>query len=186
MTESSTLSPAFERFRSVVGPRDVAGLAGPAPDIASTISRAGAYVWCEARLFEVVGAWVASTGDDRAKLFFGDLTAIFAWHAEQWRDRLPSLREVSRESLMVPPSPREEEAAELLGELTDPFERLSALSTLVLPWLRDWYRAHEEVADAVRDAPILRTLALVRADHEAAIAGIEAVLEEMSTIGYDT
>lgn len=186
MTDPSTPSPAYEGFRSMVVPHGDAGLAGPAPDIASSASRVGAYVWCEARLFEVTGAWVTSTGDERAKLYLGDLTAVFAWHAEQWRDRLPSLREVSRESLMVAPSSRAEEAAAMLCALTEPIERLSALSTHVLPWLCDRYRTHEQTADPVRDAPVLRTLALVRADHEAAIANIELLLREISTIGYDT
>lgn len=152
------------------GPRFHDGAAsampGPDPDIASTIARLGAYVWIEARLFEVVGRWVTSTPEPEAKVYFGALTAELARHAELWHERLPQLRELSRESLVVAPGPRSVTAMDALASVEGTASRLEALGIL-LDQLLGLYAGHERDSAPIRDAPMLRTMAMVRADHRA-------------------
>lgn len=138
--------------------------ATPGPDIASSIARLGAYAWLSARLFEIVGAWVASTPDGAAKATFGELTATFAWQAQQWRDRLPQLREVSRSALMVSPGPEVDAALDELAALSETDVRLTGLGDVVLARYAGALAAHRAAADALRDGPMLRTARIIEAD----------------------
>ena len=153
---------------------------GPAPDIASTITRLGAYVWIEARLFEVVGGWVTSTPEPVAKVYFGTATADFAGHAQQWHERLPQLREVSRDSLVVAPGPRSVEAMDALASIEETVPRLEALA-VVVDHLLAVYAGHERGASVVRDAPMLRTLAVVAADHRAVVRSVSTLCKTLVT-----
>ena len=158
------------------------GVSGPDPDIASTITRLGAYVWIEARLFEVVGGWVTSTPEPAVTVYFGALTAEIAGHAQLWHERLPQLREVSRESLVVAPGPRSVAAMDALALVEGSVPRLEALG-LIADHLLGLYAGHERHASPVRDAPMLRTVTIVSADHRAMAHAASALRKTLVTEG---
>ena len=64
----------------------------------------GSYQWVERRLFEVLGAWVASEPVSEARVLFDVYSQQHAWHAELFADRLPALDSVDPDSLVLPPS----------------------------------------------------------------------------------
>ena len=163
-------------------PRDDASSAvpGPAPDIASAITRLGSYVWIEARLFEVVGAWVTTTPEPAAKVYFGAVTTELAGHAQLWHERLPQLREVSRESLIVAPGSRSVAVMDALASIDGTVLRLEALAAVV-DHLLGVYAGHERDASVVRDAPMLRTVAIVCADHRAMTRSAPALCKTLVT-----
>jgi hypothetical protein len=49
----------------------------------------GAWAWAESSLFEVVGAWVASTDSPSAKIYFDACSQHHGWRAQLWRSLLP-------------------------------------------------------------------------------------------------
>lgn len=139
----------------------------PDADIASTAVRQGCYSWLSSRLFEIVGGWVTTTPDPEVGAYFGTSSAEWAWHAELWAERLPELREVSREALIVSPDETVTEALGALDALTDTLDRIDGLAGFCAR-LERVYAAHATAASPVRDAPTIRTLDLVRSDLVAA------------------
>mgnify|MGYP003403007899 CR=1 FL=1 len=64
-------------------------------DVAETIDesgrRIGHHAWIEMRLFETVGAWVASVSEPEVKALLAAQSHHHAWHAELWHGLLPGL-----------------------------------------------------------------------------------------------
>lgn len=147
----------------------------PGPDIAGAAARTGQYVWVTARLFEVTGQWAVASDDATLTVHFAAASSRFAWQADQWRRRLPRLREADAQSLIRPPSAR---AVGLVGRLADtpPRDRLVALATAI-GRLGAVYRSHAAVASPLRDGPVLRTLRRIEAD----LADLES---DISDIGH--
>lgn len=157
------------------GQEKLSRLASPSWDIASTSSRIGHYVWLSSRLFEEIGAWATSADDPPSRVRFAGVARRFAWQAAQWRDRLPRLREVEHQSLIVAPDEGISAFIDGLAATPRPVRPTTLLG--VIQGLDDLYTAHEAVVSPLRDGSILRTLRRVRAD----LADLHA---EFSDIGH--
>jgi len=125
---------------------------------------AGGHRWVEARLFEILGGWVASTPDVDAKLLFDRHSQHHAWRADQWWDRLPVLADVDREDFVVPPSPNVAAAAEDLAALDGVAARLAGAYRVALPRVAAAYHRHRRQANPASDSAAIRTLDLLLPD----------------------
>jgi hypothetical protein len=125
---------------------------------------AGGHRWWEVRLFEVLGGWVASTGDVDAKLLLDRHSQHHAWRASQWWDRLPVLADVDRDALVVAPEPAVEKMMGELASLADVVERLAGAYRVALPRLVGRYQGHRELTSPTGDGATIRTLDLVEPD----------------------
>ncbi len=130
-------------------------------------ARLGGFCWTERRLFEVLGASVATLPDAETKVLVDRHAAHAAWRAGQWWDRLPVLAVIDRDDLVVAPSPA-------LGALYEALEAgmgnvglLAGLYRVALPRLAAAYRAFASGTSPVADGPARRTLAQVEVDIEA-------------------
>jgi hypothetical protein len=130
-------------------------------DLHTSARLAGHAVWLEERCFEVVGGW--STGP---LTLFATLSRHHAWRAREWRERLPVLRGLPLDELVVAPGDRVAAAIDALGGDDPAGQRLEALGGLLLPALVAAHRAHLACTSVVRDGPTIRTLGIVVADLE--------------------
>jgi hypothetical protein len=144
-----------------------------------TARRAGGHRWVEARLFEILGAWVASTGDVDAKLLLDRHGQHHAWRADQWWDRLPVLADVDRLGLVLPPSSQMEAMAERLAGLVGTVPRLAGTYRVALPRLASAYRAHRLEANPASDGAAIRTLDIVLPDVVADWREGEVLLQQL-------
>lgn len=130
--------------------------------------RAGHYAWLERRLFEVLGRWSTTVPEPDVKVCLAEHSRHHAWHAELWHERLPELREVVREDLVVPPDDRGASVAEALvkgAEGSDyTLEKLVGIYRVLLPRLVAAYRGDLELASPITDGPALRALRLILRD----------------------
>lgn len=158
-------------------PSDSSGL--PA-DLRTTARRVGAHAWLSARLFELVGGWAATTsGSPGTNLLLGEHTYHHSWHAELFLERLPELREWTRDEFVVP-SPAGEAAIEALQSLgTSPVVRVAGLYRGLSPRLVTAYDALLRRTAPVTDAPLIRTLQLVVRDARDDGAAGEAELQRL-------
>lgn len=141
--------------------------------------RAGANRWLEARLFEVIGAWVAATPETAARLLLDRHSRHHAWRAAQWWERLPVLADVDREALCTAPSGGWAAAIEAMASVAGTAERLASLYRVVVPRLHSRYHAQGREASEVADGASLRTLRIVGADLASDWHAGEAVLEDL-------
>jgi hypothetical protein len=118
---------------------------------------AGGHFWAESRLFETLGAWVASTDEPAAKLLFDRHSQHHAWRAQQWWDRLPVLADVDRDRLIQPPTPAVAAGAAALAGLEGATARLAGVYRVALPRLFAGYQRHRQRADPASDGSAIRT-----------------------------
>jgi len=133
-------------------------------DLHATARRAGAARWLDARLFEIVGGWVAAVPEPEVKIALAAQASHHGWHATLWGERLPTLHGVDPASWVGPPSAGVEQAVELLGTASGTVERLAGLHRALLPRLAAAHASHLDSASPVADAPTIRTLRLVLRD----------------------
>ncbi len=124
----------------------------------------GHYVWLERRLFEVLGGWVPSTADPRAKLAFQAHAGHHAWHAELWMERCPRLPHLEPRALVVAPDPGLADLFDRLAHCPDLAQRLASAYEMLVPQLIDSYSLHLQRASRVSEGPVVRALELVLAD----------------------
>lgn len=147
----------------------------PGPDIAGSARWIGAQVWTLSRLFEITGRWaVAATDQGDTRRFAGVATRL-AWLADEWRRRLPVLREVDPPDLIRAPTPGVAGDLERLAEL--PIGERRARLGDVLVELTDVLARHASHASPLTDGPLLRTLA--RSQYELARAVDELSAPQM-------
>lgn len=132
-------------------------------DLHGTARRAGAAGWLDARLFEILGGWVASVPEPDVKIALATQAAHHGWHASLWAERLPTLRGVDPAS-WVGPAAGVEPAVRHAAEATGSIERLVGVHRVLLPRLAAAHADHLDRASAVADGPTVRTLRLVLAD----------------------
>lgn len=132
--------------------------------LAELAARLGRLRHVELRLFEVVGGWVASTPEPRAKALLAEQCYHHAWHAQLWAERFPQGYGHDLEQAT-------EAGAGDLGPWLDELEglegtvaRLAGLHRVVLPRLAATYGAWLETADPVTDGPLLRWLQFASTD----------------------
>ena len=147
--------------------------------------RMGAYCWLECRLFETVGAWVALVPEMQAKAVLAAHARRHAWHAELWRDQLPTAGDMTPDSLT---SPADDGIAGLMTALDEApeepghtIDRLVGSYRALLPRMITTYSAHLAVTSAVADEPTIRALRLVLEDELESWAEGEALLQSLLT-----
>ena len=129
--------------------------------------RIGHYVWTESMLFEVLGGWATEVPEPDVKVFVGTHCHRHAWHAELWRQRLPELRELDPQRLIVPAN---DEMARFADTLVTPqapeqtVEKLAGVYRVLLPRCVSAYTSHRDLVDDRTDAPTGRVLDLVLRD----------------------
>jgi hypothetical protein len=141
--------------------------------------RAGGHRWVEARLFEILGGWVASTGEVDARLLFDRHSQHHAWRAGQWWDRLPVLADVDRPGLVVAPSPGVGALAGGLADLDGTIPRLAGAYRVALPRLVRAYAEHRQQANPASDGAAIRTLDILIPDVVADWRDGEVLLQEL-------
>lgn len=127
---------------------------------------AGGFSWAEARLFEVLGGWVATTPEPELKLMLDRHSHHHAWRADQWQDRLPVLAGVDHQALTAAPSPALEAAYAQLAGLDTTVQRLAGAYRFALPRLAADYATYRVEGTVVSDGSGLRTARIVEADLE--------------------
>jgi hypothetical protein len=140
-------------------------------DLMRNAALVGARAWLERELHEVVGAWVADAAHPAAVVAFDGLAMHHAWRSDVLVARLPQLRELPTDRVVVPPGAASVEVLEALRELGDDGARIGAW-TVVGGALEAAYVDHLARTTPVADAPLQRWLPLLvdslRADLEVA------------------
>ena len=126
--------------------------------------RAGGHRWVEARLFEILGGWVASTDDVEAKLMLDRHSQHHAWRADQWWERLPVLADVDRDALVAAPTSGHAAVMHELAAMTGDIPRLAGAYRVALPRLAGDYQEHRVAANPASDEAAIRTLDIVLPD----------------------
>jgi len=147
--------------------------------------RLGAYRWVEVRLYEVMGAWVATIPELDVRLAVGGSCRAHAWHADVWLERLPVLRDLAPDALTVPAGAAVAACLDAVGAATDTLERLVGVYRVVVPRLIAAYTAHANHASAAADLPVTRALGLVVADEIAGWREGELIVQSLVTSAAD-
>lgn len=151
----------------------------PGTTLDQSSRRSGAHRWVEARLYEVLGGWVATTPEPEIRLMLDRHSHHAAWRAGQWWERLPVLADVDRESLCAPPQPAVAAAFGHLAGLEATPARLAGAYRVALPRLWAAYDRHGRDAGPVADGSVLRTLGFAGPDVAADWHEGEAALQEL-------
>lgn len=145
----------------------------------ATAQQVGHYSWTERRLFEILGGWSVTESDPALKVQLDAQSHRHAWHAALLFDRLPELREVDAEALIVAPSPAFATVLDDLDATGRTVDRLVGLHRVVLPPLLAAYRDEVDARTDVADGSLRRWLGLVIADLDADRLAGEQMLRDM-------
>lgn len=159
-----------------------ATLASSALSLRESARRMGAYRWIESRLFEVLGGWAVSVPELEVKLALAAHAREHAWHAELWRDQLPTAGGMTPEGLTRPANDGIEAFLDALVEPGGPertIERLVGAYRVLVPRLIAAYSGHLDVASAVSDGPVIRVLRLVLRDDLEGWSRGEALIQSL-------
>jgi hypothetical protein len=124
--------------------------------------RARRWIAVEDLLFETLGRWARELPEPAVKRMLATWCHRHAWHAQLWRDRLPTVERLAGDGDDV-----EAWIAPLRAALLDvntSAEAIAALSVSVLPALEAAVTEHRDAIDSVLDGPTARVLDLVGAD----------------------
>lgn len=124
----------------------------------------GGRVWLERRLFSMLGGWVTSTPEPRAKLFLDEMSRRHGWHAQVWFERLPQLSVIDAEALVVPPDPSAVALFEQLELAGSTVTRLDGTYRVLLPRLVTAYRRTLEGLAPAADASLARWSRVILTD----------------------
>jgi len=156
--------------------------APPGLPLVESARRMGAYRWIESRLFEVLGSWAVSVPELEVKPVLAAHSHEHAWHAELWREQLPTAAGMTPEGLTMPAN---EGVDAFFTALAGPesagqtVEKLVGVYRALLPRMTGAYTAHLDVASAVSDGPAIRVLRLVLHDELEAWRCGEAVIHSL-------
>jgi hypothetical protein len=165
---------------------DRSGPAGPEAGpltLAASAALIGEYRWIEHALYRLLGQWVSDTPLAAVQLHLDAQSMRHSWHAELWGQRLPVLAGVDPDEVTRPSAPAAARFAALTGagptadglspswptdedppDRPGALPRLAGLYRVVLPRLVTGYQRHLDLAQAVTDGPVMRTLRLVLND----------------------
>jgi hypothetical protein len=149
-------------------------------DAHETARRVGHYRWIEQRLFEILGAWVATTPHLEAKLAFASQSHHHVWHAEMWERCLPTLGAVTPSDLTVPPNDDLVTFMDALAGADDVLERLVGVYRVLVPRKVAAYTHHLSVVRPVADAPTIRVLRFVLQDEVDDWAAGERIVQSLA------
>jgi hypothetical protein len=127
----------------------------------------GAHCWFEGRMFEILGAWVATTDEREAKLMFDRHSLHHSWRAAQWQERLPVVAGLDVDIMVAAPAAATEKALAALAEMRGSVRRLAGAYRVAIPRLAAAYAADLATASTVSDGSAIRTLHIVGADLQA-------------------
>lgn len=153
-----------------------------------TARRIGHHVWFERRAFGWLGAWSGVALEPAVTAFLGEQSARHGWHAEVLYARLPELREVDAEALVVPGSPSVAEAVERALPAVDQGAALEALCgwyRVLLPVLVSSYRDLVAGASPTADRSLVRWLGFVLTDDLDEWSRGDALLRRLATTPED-
>lgn len=128
-----------------------------------TAARLGRVCWLERRVYEVMGGWVASTPEPRAKVLLAEQCYHHAWHGDLWAGSFPSGYGFDL-SVATDPGPSLGPVLDHLADLEATVDRLAGLYRVVLPWKIATYRDWLERTNPVSDAALVRWLQFVLSD----------------------
>ncbi len=168
----------------------------PPPSHSSTVGalpleesarRMGAYRWVESRLFEILGAWVATVPELDVKATLAVHAREHAWHAELWHEHLPRAGKMSPEGLTRPTN---EDVANLFTAMAEPegggndgtgrtIEKLVGAYRVLVPRMVVAYSAHLAACSAITDGPVIRALRLIVRDELEGWARGEAMIQSL-------
>jgi hypothetical protein len=120
------------------------------------------WIVVEDLLFETLGRWARELPEPAVKRLLATWCHRHAWHAGQWRDRLPRVDSLTHRDDDV-----EAWIAPLRAALLDvntSAEAIAALRESVLPALEAAVAEHRDAIDPLLDGPTARVLDLVDAD----------------------
>jgi hypothetical protein len=135
--------------------------------IEETARRIGHYQWVEQQLFETLGAWVPAVPELDAKVLLATHGHHHAWHAELWRRRLPELRDLPVDRVVVPAKGELRAFVDAMAEPAAPeltIEKLVGVYRVLVPALVAAYTFHLNHTSSVADGPMLRSLRFVLQD----------------------
>jgi hypothetical protein len=124
--------------------------------------RARRWIAVDDLLFETLGRWARELPEPGVKRMLATWCHRHAWHAELWRDRLPTVERLDGDGDDV-----EAWIAPLRAALLDvntSAEAIAALRESVLPALEAAVTEHRDAVDPRLDGPTARVLDLVGAD----------------------
>ena len=136
----------------------------------------GGHAWTEERLFEILGSLAPSVDDAATQVLVAIHARRHAEHAQWWRARLPVLAVVDADALVSAPSTATARDIAAIGVGVTVGEKLNAIYRSVLPGFVGVLRDHCDRAGRAADLAVLRTLGLVIADLDSAIAEAKAAL----------
>lgn len=154
----------------------------PGLPLLESARRMGAYRWIESSLFEVLGSWVVSVPEPEVKPILAAHAHEHAWHAELWREQLPTAAGMTPEGLTTPAN---EGADAFFTALVEPdsagqtIEKMVGAYRVLLPRMIAAYSAHLDGASGVCDGPVIRVLGLVLRDELEAWRCGEAVIHSL-------
>jgi len=159
MTDGKTARAPFAPWDR----RQLPGLFG----VEESARRMGHYAWIETTLFEALGGWVATIPELDVKMRLGTHTFHHAWHADLFRKRLPELREMKPERLIVPAN---DELVAFVEAMTEPedadltIEKLVGVYRVLIPHKIACYTYHLNGTSPITDAPTIRILKFILQD----------------------
>ena len=151
-------------------------------DLLTVATWVGQSTWLEQRVFAVMGNCQRALSDAPLTVMLARHARQHAWHAEVWRDRLPELRELDVEALVVsPPGGIDEVLDRIDGAVSD--VGAAAIGAgwyrTVLPYLVVRSDRLAGRLSEVSDAPIRRWLGFVASDEVAAWREGESLVRSM-------
>lgn len=150
-------------WSDTVGPRD----------LLSGARLLGARVWVERELHRVIGGWVRTAGD--ATAVFADRVAMgHGRRSEILFARLPQLRELPSDLLVVSPGQHTDAVIGCLEQLVDDHGRLAGWSVVADELVRV-YESELRRCTPVADAPLLRCLPLLLDELSSDRAAVDSV-----------
>jgi hypothetical protein len=115
-------------------------------------------------MFEILGAWVATTAEPAVKLMVDRHSLHHSWRAAQWEARLPVASGVNIDALIAAPAVATEKALDALAGMQGTVRRLAGAYRVALPRLAASYAADVAGASPISDGSVIRTLQIVAAD----------------------
>lgn len=109
--------------------------------VRALVEAVGGLAWTEARLFEVVGGWIATTEDDALTVLFSRVSRELGEHAGWWESILPDAVLLEPDAAVRAPSEEMARLPEVLGGLAGDAGRAAALFRVVLPAVASRCRA---------------------------------------------
>lgn len=138
--------------------------------------------WTEARLFEVVGAWVQAEPDPAAKVLWARQSAMHGRHATGWMARQPRVAHLDADALVAPAGDGAVAVLDALAVVHDTVLRLAGVD-VVTALLVAAYRCRLHDAHPLADGPVVRWVTGVVVAEEDARRRAAALLASRLGVG---